>query len=515
MIESRPVADTGSPDDLTVEVSRGRSGVVAFCVRHADRLIPAVAFVVFFAGFFIITWLKSYTLEPGYDRAYFKQAVWLINHGQPLFISPRGLYLLGDHASPLIYPVAWVARFLPLGAGLLLIQAVAIGTGAVYLYRFAREHAGLSVGLSTALLGALAVYPALHNTALAGFHPEAIAFPAFIAATFYGLRGQWWRYAAAFAVILTAKEDMAIAGVSLAFLLFVKGRRKAAGVTFVVGSAYLVFAMGYLSPHFAGDQYVQTVRFAGYGEGMGEILRFMISHPVRVWTDVFSPETTTKLVALLGPLLFLPLLAPAYLAPALGLEFILLATNYGPPHTIDFHYTMAFTAFAFMATAVTLSRLELGVLSRRKLGVALLAAGAFFFVQYAKDSPLHHPWQWRTRDAVDEARLAAHRMIPRGDAVTVGNGLLDLFSDRQFVYNAPMPFEYYTEIEPDPIPMAERRRHVDWAVIDQVGEWVMPKPPAEVIDQVLPAWGFEVVWEREGIVVMKRISRPDAPIALE
>ncbi|MGH9004385.1 MAG: DUF2079 domain-containing protein, partial [Acidimicrobiia bacterium] len=355
----------------------------------------------------------------------------------------------------------------------------------------------------------------LHNTALAGFHPEALAFPALLAATYHGLRGEWWRYAAAFAVVLTAKEDMAIAGVSLAFLLLVKGRRKAAAVTFVAGGAYLVFAMGYLSPHFANDTYTQTVRFGEYGDSMGEILGFMLTHPVRVWTDIFGPETTTKLLALLGPLLFLPILSPAYLAPALPLEFILLATSYGPPHTIDFHYTMPFTAFAFMAAAMTVARLELEKVPRRHLGVALVVAGAFFFVQYAKDSPLHHPWQWRTRDALDRARLAAHEMIPRGDAVAVGNGLLDLFSDRQFVYNAPMPFEYWTEIKPDPIPTAERRRHVDWAVIDQQGEWVMPKPPAEVIDVVLPSWGFEVVWEREGIVVLKRVSRPDAPIPLE
>lgn len=486
-----------------------RAGAVA--ARQGDRIIPWAALVLIAGTVFTVTWLRSYTLEPGYDRAYFKQAVWLVDHGKPLFISARGLYLMGDHASPLIYPVAWVAGLFPHGGALLAIQALAVGTGGFFLYRFGRIHAHLGQVAATFLVVAYAGYPALHNMVLAGFHPEVLALPALIAATHFALGGRWVPYAGCLAVVLASKEDMAIVAASLAFLLLVKGARRAAVVTFVVSVAWLAFAVGWLSPHFAGGEYVQQVRFGEYGETMGEAARFMLTHPFQVLGDLFTTEKFTKLTALLGPLLFLPLLSPAFLFPALPFEFLLLTATYAPPHTIDYHYTVAFAAFGFMATAMTLGRLQVPPRFVRQLAAVAVVATAFFFVQYAKDSPIHRPWSWRTRDAADEARLAAHRAIPKDAAVSVNNGLLDLFSDRQFVYNLPMPFVYYTEIEPDPIPLADRRRRVDYAVVDLNDAWVFPNDRAEVIDQVLPSWGFERLWERDGIIVFRRTDRPDAP----
>ncbi|MCA1841864.1 MAG: DUF2079 domain-containing protein [Actinobacteria bacterium] len=503
-----------------------RPGTVAARLRtfasptsdHADRFIALGATLAVSAGLYFLSWLKADELaDAGYDHGYFNQAIWLINHGHPLFSSIRGLHVLADHASPILYPMAWVARWIPFADPLMLLQAGSFGLAAGLLYRFCRDHAGLSRLPAITVVAAFAAYPALHNTVLSGFHPEVVALPGLIAATYYGLAGRWLPYAACLAVVFTSKEDMAIAGMSLALLLFVRGRRTAAAITFATGGAYLAFAVGWLSPHFSDSHFTQTIRFAAYGDGIGEVVRFMVTHPGRVWTDIVGPDTITKATALLGPLLFLPLLSLDYLFPALPLEFVLLATNYGPSRSIDFHYTVAFTAFAFMATAMSLSRLRPGGLPGRRLIPVLLVATGFFFVQYAKDSPVDHPWRWHRNDAGNEARLAAHRMIPRHAAVAVSNGLIDLFSDRQFVYNAPMPFEYWTELRSDPIRQQERRRIVDWAVIDTRNEspWVFPKSAAEVVDEVLPSWGFEVYSDRAGIVVLKRVTRPDAasPIA--
>jgi hypothetical protein len=229
--------------------------------------------------------------------------------------------------------------------------------------------------------------------------------------------------------------------------------------------------------------------------------------------DLVTVEKFTKLTALLGPLLFLPLLSPAFLLPALPFEFLLLTSTYDAPHTIGYHYTVGFTAFAFLAAAMSLGRLRMPPRAVRQLAAVAVIATAFFFVQYAKDSPVNRPWSWRTRDAVDEARLAAHRSIPRDAAVSVNNGLLDLFSDRQFVYNLPMPFQYYTELEPDPIPLDQRRRHVDYAVVDLHDHWFFPNDRTQVVEEVLPAWGFVRLWEREGIIVFRRLERPAEPAA--
>jgi len=481
--------------------------------RYVDALIAAGAFAVITAGIFAVTWWHSYTLVPGYDRGYFKQALWLINHGKPLFISHWGLYLFGDHASPIIYPIAWLVRPFPPGGALCALQAMSFGLTGALLYWFARRDAGLDRVTSTALAGAFAVYPAWHNAALGGFHPEVLAVPAFVAATHFALGRRWIPFAACLAVAVTCKEDMAIVAVSMAGLLLARGFRRAALVTALAAGAYLAFVVGWLSPHFAGGVHTQAIRYAGYGDTLGEIARFMLTHPGTILGNLVSAENFAKLTALLGPLLFLPLLSPAFLLPALPLELMLLTTTYPAAHGIEFHYTLAFTTFAFLATAMSLGRLTADTSARRKLGVALLVSGTFFFLQYANDSPYEHPWQWRERDAADRAKLVAHHMIPRRAPVAVSNGLLDLFSDREYVYNAPMPFEYYAPPSNDPKPLDERRRHADYVVLDLEDPiWVFPGDANSAATETLPPWGFQPIWERDGIIVLQRVSRPDVPL---
>src|SRR5947209_758455 len=119
-----------------------------------------------------------------------------------------------------------------------------------------------------------------------------------------------------------------------------------------------------------------------------------------------------------APLLFLPLLAPRYLLPAVPMQLLYLVSTRPAAHTIDSQYSIAMLGFAFVATAMTLRRaaLQPQVLTRTLLP-ALVIAGLAFNAAYSHGGFAAQPWSWRHRDAVDRARLAGAQLIPRRAAV--------------------------------------------------------------------------------------------------
>src|SRR5207302_3077015 len=158
-----------------------------------------------------------------YDLGYFRQAAWLIAHGHAPFVTIRGLYLLGDHASPIFYSIALATRVLPTVTTLLVVQAAALALATVPLYWIARRHAGLGRMASVTLLATFVLYPALNNVNLYDFHPEVGALPAPLGAVLFGLSRRWIPYGACVAVVLLSREDLTLVVAALGVLLALEG----------------------------------------------------------------------------------------------------------------------------------------------------------------------------------------------------------------------------------------------------------------------------------------------------
>jgi len=77
-----------------------------------------------------------------YDLAIFDQATWLISRGHSPFITVRGLPLLADHFSLILYPLAPLYWLWPSAKMLLLAQTLALALGALPLYALARRRLG-------------------------------------------------------------------------------------------------------------------------------------------------------------------------------------------------------------------------------------------------------------------------------------------------------------------------------------------------------------------------------------
>ena len=428
--------------------------------ERAERAIPWAWATGLFAALFALALARHHTVLSSYDLAYFTQAGWLINEGREPFVTVRGLHLLADHGSFAFYPMAVLGRGV---VGLLALQSLFLAAGVVPLWHIARRLAGLSVGVSCALLGAYSLYPAMSNVGLFDFHPESLVVPALLAAAYFGLRGgRWVPYAVCVAAVLLCREDVAVTVTFLGVLLVLEGRRRAGVLTSVAAVVWLVLDLAVVLPHYAGGSYVQANRFSQYGDGdsLGSAVAYMATHPWDVAVDFASKPNAYVLLGLFLPVLFLPLLSPKHLLPGLPLQLAYLLTNVAAAHTITAQYTVTTIPFVFLATAFALRRFR-----GRPLHRGLVAVAVAGFLVFATASPRNAPWEWFWRDRVDRARLDAARLVPRRAAVSASTRMWPLLAERRALYNWPNPIQFY-EPHRDPVPVERRLAELKWVVVD-------------------------------------------------
>jgi uncharacterized membrane protein len=461
---------------------------------------PLLMALALFAVLWALALLRHWTLLGSYDLAYFEQASWLLRHGHEPFVTVRGIHLLGDHGSALMYPIAFTAGWLGV-PGLLGIQSAALASGVVPLWLIGRRLAGLSTTTATALAAAYALYPALSNVGLYDFHPEALAVPALLTAAYLGLRpgsSGLPLYIAAIAAPLAAREDLAVPVIALGILVATQGKRRLGLATAAAGLVWLAIDLTVVLPHFAGGDYVQGNRFSQYGDTLGEAVRYMLTHPHKVLGDVATKPNLRVLVGLFGPVLFLPLHPKSvkYLLPGLPLQTAYLFSNVEAAHTLTAQYTVSTIPFVFLATAFALRRPRLMV-------VAALAG----FLVFATASPRHTPWNWARRDSVDHARLQAVELVPDDAPVSATTRMWPLLADRRNLYPFPMPMEPYVAFSEDRLTPGQRLEHTRYVVLDTADTEQWTPLLQQFRDRYLAPdnpFGFQIVYDDEGIVVYRR-----------
>jgi uncharacterized membrane protein len=202
-------------------------------------------------------------------------------------------------------------------------------------------------------------------------------------------RGRWKTMLVLLAVALSSKEDLAIIiaplGVWIAATAWRAGRTRRSAATgrahavshpggisgmwpdrlagstgLLLGLAMAVFATAYLAavvgwaiPAFRSGETVHYSRyFQAFGETPGEIVRTMLTDPLRVARAFLTVETVLYAAAMLVPLGLLPLCSPGRLAVGLPLFFVLCLNEIGrAPH---FHFHAPLVPVAVWAAAAGL-----------------------------------------------------------------------------------------------------------------------------------------------------------------
>ena len=302
-------------------------------------------YAVVFAGLTFRLYDRFATMS--YDLAIFDQAAWLISRGHSPFVTVRGLPLLADHFSLVLYLLAPLYWVWPSAKALLLAQALGLALGAVPLYALARKRLG-SAPWALLLAVAYLLYPSLQWSGTFEFHPDTFATPLLLAA-FWFLEGRrWGPYLACLALALMTKETVGLTVLAVG-VYALRTDRRLGWATLALGAGGLAVALLTVRAFNHGAPSAFFALYGPDGVGPGNLLRTALTHPLAFGSRLMTVGNAVYVFQLLYPLAFLPFLAPEVLALALPALLLNLLSARPVMHTIQHQYTALLTPLLLLA----------------------------------------------------------------------------------------------------------------------------------------------------------------------
>lgn len=393
-----------------------------------------------------------------YDLAIFDQATWLISRGQTPFVTVRGLHILAEHFSALLYllaPLYWIWDSPKI---LLAAQTVALALGALPVYALARHRTG-STPLSLAFGVAYLLYPPLQWSNAFEFHPDTFATPCLLGAFYYLTRNasrrsisgdeslaqnrlaarSWGGYFLLLSLALLAKETVGLVVVALG-LYALSVNRRIGWLTIGLGLLGLAIALATVSFFNQGRPSLFFLLYDRYGHSPGAILVFLLHHPLSVLADLNTGPKRLYLFQLLYPVMFLALLAPEVMLIALPALLLHLLSAHGIMYTIYFQYSALITPFVFAAAIFGFERCRRW--GNRETQVILALCLVWGMVQGAAQRPVSGR---SLPPLLSQARIQATQrilsLIPAEASVSTQVALMPHLGHRNRLFLFPNPFQ--------------------------------------------------------------------------
>lgn len=462
-----------------------------------------------------------------YDMGIYDQGFWLVSRGGQSFVTVRGLDFWGHHVNLIAFAFA---PFYWLGAGptfLYVVKATVMGLGAVPTYLLARDRfANPWMGLLFA--GVFLMYAPVQWIVWVNFHPEALIATPLLMAWWCARTERWKWFAVLVFVVLSMREDAALAIVMLGVVLAAPhlrdvvraarersgeaitgraGRHLRAGLyTITAGVVWYVIATRFVIPHFnrGAEPFYVGAYYGNYGDTTTEVIREIVRRPNRVVSDAIQPDRLRFYRDLVLPFGGLPILAPLQLLVAAP-QMLASVIGISPyARQIRWQYTSVMIA-PFVVAAIDGARFVWRARRLRGWLVALLVVSSFISNiawSNSRISENYHVWAKPTPRT--EVLRRAVALVPDDVAVTATYTLVPHLTHRELVFEWPNPWvESYWGVDdgyrlPDP-------SIIEWIVIDRnhVNQRYAP-----ILDTVLgPFGGFETVFEEMNVLVARRVSR--------
>jgi uncharacterized membrane protein len=428
--------------------SRFESAIAAVRGRmRLDAGEAAVAMRVVYAGvaayavLFALGAVLHYSIfeMARFDLGNMVQAIWNTLHGHFLettTLSGHQHNRLGFHVDPfliLFAPLIWIPAS---GAILLVLQAVAVASGALPVFWLARKHLDSSrAGAMFAF--AYLLYPATQFNAYTigdGFHPVSFALPLILYAIWFLDEDRLVAFSVVALLAFTTKEELPLAVGCLGIWYAIrKGHRLFGFGVFATGLAVTLFNFLWVIPHFApGGVNAFAGRYAAVGGTPRGIVHKLFTDPGAFLHAVASGHKLAYVLLLFLPFLGIWLLEPLLLLGAVPDLAINLLSSNGNQTTVEFQYTAAIVPFIVAASIFGAARLK-----GRRLELPLWILAATMAV--ALFSPIYFgASDVRTLGSpLVAAKAHAVSLIPGGGPVAASNQLGGRLSARRFIYTFP------------------------------------------------------------------------------
>jgi uncharacterized membrane protein len=464
-----------------------------------SRLVVA-GIVAWIAGFAALSILRQLAFATGrFDLGNMVQAVWSTAHGQPLRITDLAgdqISRLAAHVDPILIVFAPLWWLWPSPDLLLVVQALAVGLGALPVFWLARKHlASAHAGAAFAFVYLL--YPATGWLTLNEFHPIALATPLLLFAFWFLDEDRLLPFALCALTAATCKEEIPFVIAGFGIWYAIARRRWRIGTAIVVaGIAWAAIATTTVIPHYNHGQSSDFyTRYSEVGGSPGGILKTAVLHPGRIVSSVFTNRDLHYLLQLTWPLAFLCLLSPLLLVAALP-ELAINALSSVPTQTsIHFHYTAGLISPLIVAA----------VLGAGRLGRARIVAVAALLVVLVANYRLGPLPLWRdvpggqrfgttlgNVTAHDRTAARALRLIPSHAVVSATNSLGAHLSARRRILSFPF-LEDATWIAADETQPGYADRFA-------------PLLTAEQLAALRRNHEWKLVFEQDGVLVFHRVA---------
>jgi uncharacterized membrane protein len=427
-------------------------------VQWAVAALAAV-YAAWFGAYTCIQHMRFKTYA--FDLGTFDQGIWLAGHGTDYFVTVRGLPLLGDHVrvfSFVLAPMYWIVDDV---RALLVLQSIAIAAGAFFVCRLSLRALPKRPLLALALSASFLLHPANQNLNLDHAHPDAFAMTFILASMDFLGAGRLVAFAVAAALAMSCKEDVPLVYAALGTVMMLDASRRRIGFTIAaVASAYFAFSMLFVLPHFNGTGFFRLgpKGFLGNLGYRGTEASFHLE-------KLTAPETWTYLFQIGATNLYVFLLAPLAIVPALPALAANLLSDAQYMRNLEFHYHTSVVAFLYVGTVSAMawldrvrtrfaeSTMESSARSATILGVVLaLAPLAFVGAAVATNVawsrvPIDNPGALGEKYALlkEDPHFAKVQeifaMIPPDAVVSADYSSVPHLSHRRGIYMYPNPFE--------------------------------------------------------------------------
>jgi uncharacterized membrane protein len=424
-----------NPDVSEATVTRRRTAVSPRAVAYGATSLYALVF----AGAAAVWHLAFQTAR--FDLGNMTQAVWSAAHGHLLEITTldgRQMPRLGVHADWFLALLAPLWRVWPSPMMLLVLQAVAVSSGALPVFWLARKHLP-SQRAAVQFALAYLVFPATQwnaFTASGGFHPVSFAMPLMLYAIWFLDEDRLLPFALIGILAATTKEQMPlVVGCLGIWYALSNGRRLVGSGIFLVGLALTALNFFVVIPHFTPPGvHPFRDRYADVGGTPGGVLHTLLTDPGTVVSDVASWHKLLYLVLLLAPFLGAWSLAPALLVAAIPDLVLNLLSTKPEQTTITFQYTASIVPCILVASILGVARLKRHT-DRASLYI-LAAALALAVVSPLLFAPgrLRQAWPG---NAEHRAKAGALALVPTGAPVSASNHLAAQLSARKRILVFP------------------------------------------------------------------------------
>lgn len=366
-------------------------------------------------------------LTSNYDFGLFENLFYTTLHGEHGIAFERPYF--AEHAEFLLYALLPIYRLFTRSETLLALQAFFIVGAAVPLYLLARRwlksswHALLFATIYLA-------YPSVHGAVFYDFHFLPLStFFVLWAAYFYSRRA-WLGFWPSVLFAMTCREDVALGIGAVGIGLLLIGRTKRlAGALAVLGVLWfglvkLVWMERFGSAVFS-DYYAELIPRGSVG--FESVIKTLVSNPLYTFSRTLTDNKLLLALHLLAPLAFLPVRQPRTWPLFLpGLIVIGLSTSRSAITEFQFHYSMHFVPYLFVASVIALAVRKRAwrapALAAMTLG-ALVSAAQFtaFFGKTFRTSFHEVAFDWTPADAEREKNFAVlAARIPPDASVSSG-----------------------------------------------------------------------------------------------